>query len=84
MQNGTDDLKRIKGRSDVMEFDKCPKCDTPLEKGELGAAHYIIWGKKLGWYSNALSGERIAFKPYRNVHLKALRCQKCRIVLFEY
>ena len=67
-----------------MTSDTCPKCNSPLEEGNIGAAQYLIWGKKLKWYSHAFSGERIAFKPFRTVYVKAQRCPHCRIILFEY
>lgn len=68
----------------IMDLENCPKCNNPLEKGEIGAGHWIIWAKKLKWYSSAFAGERITMKPFQTAHIPAFRCTHCRMIIFDY
>jgi hypothetical protein len=66
---------------------RCPLCSGELERGYIPTTHRISWDtKKHSWFARGkealvIEGDTIDM-TVRNV--PALRCVKCRIVVFDY
>jgi len=67
-----------------MDNKTCPKCNGPLEEGEIGGGHYLIWARKLSPLSGAYSGETIASTPAVTARLNGKRCEKCKMIIIDY
>lgn len=77
-------MSEDEGFSKLASVQKCPICGGELSRGYIGASRGVTWDAEkskrmfIGIWSSAL------ILPFSTNNIPALRCKKCKLVLFGY
>lgn len=65
-------------------INKCPVCGGELEKGYIGASRGVTWDPKRSKRIFVYIWSSALILPFGTTNIPALRCEKCKLVLFGY